>query len=557
MKRLITTLAFCAAFTLTSCVQFEKDRLPVQTATEAPELSVSVTSDNGISISLVPAKNTGYFSYAVMEGEATKLSAASLLSDKYKADAVASGVEEFNAYRPAFEVEVGKLSPYTIYTVYAVASSTTGVVAEIVSKTVRTSDSTAPEVVGYDSGLDDDGNLVFLVSFDEEISLAGNGRANAVFYALNAADEAWKTVALDASLFEAEGTDVSFIVPAEELIPGAFVFLTFSDGVVKNASELENEPWDEVIFEVGEEEVEIGGIVDRVAMQKWAFSFPEGQEAVTKFVDYKTLEMKQVAGTDYDFGETASAEVSLSTVSNGRTVSYTPVFGKISATEVAVYLSEAPSFGSTVNYTIAEGSYEDVFGNLNQEFVADGAYFCSYGYTIDDVVGTYQNSGKSVFTGYDEDSWTFTVVPSDNPEKGNVMLTSYYGFPCKVYAKWDGDFGELSLSPEKTFLYAYMRDIDGTLYEYRFFLWGYYAWQDEEPEDIKLAMPEKGVFEDGNDYIGYWYDVYSPDGARVFYDYNFFLPQFMAVEPEEAQSAPRKLGVPAFGSPQKKVFNKK
>ena len=89
---------------------------------------------------------------------------------------------------------------------------------------------------------------------------------------------------------------------------------------------------------------------------------------------------------------------------------------------IAIALKEDPGFGTVATYTIAAGSYVDIFGNENLEYSLDyGAYFCSYGYTINDVVGTYNVTGSEYdFTSKEPIAFepkTLTIVKSDDSKK--------------------------------------------------------------------------------------------------------------------------------------------
>ena len=133
-------------------------------------------------------------------------------------------------------------------------------------------------------------------------------------------------------------------------------------------------------------------------------AFLEAQEDEEEIVpetvyysDWQALQMVAYARTDAplaDKTKTAKASVSVSDAA-GRVVSYPVTPGMTQEGNIAIALKEDPGFGTVATYTIAAGSYVDIFGNENLEYSLDyGAYFCSYGYTINDVVGTYNVTGS-------------------------------------------------------------------------------------------------------------------------------------------------------------------
>jgi hypothetical protein len=85
-------------------------------------------------------------------------------------------------------------------------------------------------------------------------------------------------------------------------------------------------------------------------------------------------------------------------------------------------LNEQPAYGSTVSYTIAEGTFCDIFGNVNNEFTAEEEYYYSYGYTLADILGSYEVNATSYW--YGPTTTTLTIAAytpaEETPKTGTV-----------------------------------------------------------------------------------------------------------------------------------------
>ena len=234
-----------------------------------------------------------------------------------------------------------------------------------------------------------------------------------------------------------------------------------------------------------------------------------------------------------------------------------PYYGALDYYTIGAKLHEEPSRGDKITFKLLEGAVEDIYGNTSPE-ITFGPILYSYGFTIEDVLGTYVNDGTSAFgPSKNEPAWTFTVSESDDPEKGDVLISNFYGLDCQMYANWDGDGGVLSIpvGEDGNLLGgANVEFTSGTYYVEFFFvdydiLGGTYA-----GAPFELYMTEKGCFSDGGDYPGYWGDVYvlpesgNPDDIDeendyAGYIYNLFMPYFEGVAADtSAAHAPMAYG---------------
>ena len=453
MKKIIFAL-LAASAALVGCVKFEDDRKIDYDSTTAPDVTVQVVADDAIQVTVTGKEGTGFYSYAVLAGEAGTLDPDNLLSDSY--NAIASGVVDFSK-ETSVTIDVDELTPNTTYTAYAVAASKMGVVTEIKTASATTTDGTAPKIKGFESEASDT-SLVFGIVFDDPIKLTGKGSVIAHVYAINtkAGEDGnlveYASYTVPSANITAQGSEVFVTLPREAAIPGAIVTLTYTAGLVaKDGS--------------------FNGIGDAYDNKAFDFSLKEGWPAdtVVYFSEWEDLQINTYSNGKYALaGKTSDANVKVKVVDGtGRTVSYdAKTFGLVDNATVGLFLNEDPGYGTSVSYTIAEGSFADLFGNLNNEFTSNDNYYCSYGYTLKDIVGEYVVSGTSYWEGEDEtESWV--IEESDDPKKGDLKIPTYWGMACDtpIYADFDTDAGVLSIPDFQQFKTVTLKDgSKGALY---------------------------------------------------------------------------------------------
>lgn len=473
MKRyLLTILAVATAFA--SCTKFVQDEDIEFAGISSPEVKATTVGDTEISVTITPADGTTYYSYVVSQGAARQLDATNLLQCKY--ESIAITVDEKKVSGMALRSETASVSlslkglvPNTTYTVYAVARNSQGVVSEVASASALTTDSTAPVIVDFDSA-ESESVMTFAVLFDDPVVATGEGEVTARFYAVNTARDAdnffvpRKEVKLSGeNVFSQDGV-LYFNVPAEEYIPGAYVGISWTADVAANALGAKIPAYTST-FGVADGSLSAKGVVARYKTVAFDLALTEkdedggfggaeddgGADGPAIFNDWKKLEMVSYARTIHPLaGFVKSAEVTVkSKDANGRTVSYPgSKYGVAAANAVAVMLDEDPGFGSLVSYTIAAGSVQDIYGNSNNEIVVEDGYFCSYGYKLEDVIGTYTFSSTSLYAeyGYGPYNNLLTIAASDNEKAGNVMFTGQLSdIDVKFYADFDMDAGTITL----------------------------------------------------------------------------------------------------------------
>ena len=530
MKKILFTILAAAAVSA-ACTKFEQDTVPTYDSVAAPEVTATVVSDTEITVTVTAAENTHYYGYAVMAG-APGATADKLVANGYAKNANVVTQGEANTPQAAqvkysdetktVTLELSGLTPYTEYTVYAAAVTQMGVTSEVVAKTVRTTDGTQPTLASA-SFAEEENVLTFTLNFSDPVQLTGNGTAKAWFYAENYYDESgmlilYKEVDIPADHMAAGGNSLLLAVPASEYIPGAYVAVTFSEGIVKNGADAVNAAYESHLIGYGSDgKVQKQGIFGYYDYASWDLSLvdpatlPDTEEGEGNmddeeeevevepvyFSDWKELTMVAYSTSRYALaGKTGNGGVGVTTTeASGKTVSYpAKTYGVATTSIVAVMLNEAPAYGASVSFSIEEGTFCDIFGNENNAFEAENAYFCSYGYTLADIVGTYQYSCNSAYTG-DPVAGTWTIVESDNPEKGNVMFTEMYSTECmaNVYANFNTVSGTLTIpslqlygASEKYYFAFCSSDNSGNISDV----------------DVVFAVPQAGVINGQSGYFG-------------------------------------------------------
>lgn len=456
-----------AAAMLSACTQFEEDGKVTLSSASAPEITLTVTGDNSVSGTVTAGSNTCFYGYVVLAGAAEEISGDDIMS-LYKSGLAYDVVDA--AEKASVSVSVENLSSNSEYTLYAAATSPDGVVTEVVTKTVTTSDGTAPVLVNYDSEADAT-SMAFYFYFDDPVTLTGNGTATATFYPINQYDSnydvaAYKTVDIPADCISASGNVLSISVPEEEAIPGAYVVCNFSAGIVQNALGMANaeaktdnacNAYDGITGPYGRYSKTSLTLVPKMYGESGMEDLPEDEVVpFSSYSDFALYFSASFGETSYRVMARSSKPASVTyTDLSGRTVCYTTSMTSMYrygfSDMVGLGLDEAPNYGAHVTIDIPAEAVVDIWGNYSSAVTLDEAFLYSYNYSLDDVVGTYSASMNSAFTGAAA-SLPFVIAESDD-EDHDLMFTTFLGVEGKLYADFDKDAGLITV-------YNY-----GTLYE--------------------------------------------------------------------------------------------
>lgn len=501
MKKILFTILAAAAMSA-ACTKFAEDVVPAYDTVGKPLVEAEVAGDDSLTVVITAGENTHYYGYVVVEGVLEDVNVSKLVSNGYAKDAavVLQGEEKtpqsayykYSKETKADTLYLSGLTPFTDYTVYAAAVSPMGVESEVVAVTVKTTDGTTPVVNAKGAEFEEaDSVLTFAIPFSDPIALTGEGTAKAYFYGENYADAegylvVYKEVEIPETHMTTSGNYLILAVPAEEYIQGALVSMTYSADIVVNGAGAKNAAFDNNLMAWIEGELRWNGIVGQYEYVNWDFSLVdpatlpdeeegkgemEGEEEEEEekipvyFQDWTQLVMKTYGTTEYGIvtdTDDTNIRVTVSH-SDGKTISYDAAadkFAAIGENVLGLMLNEAPAFGGSISYTIAEGSFADLFGNVNTKFTAEDEYFCSYGYTVDDIIGEYTISGKNLWLGAPM-TYPMVIAASDDAEYGNVMITNYFGIEGKLYCDFNIHAGTLFIYEGDIFAEGYATFFNG------------------------------------------------------------------------------------------------
>lgn len=562
-------LSIFAAVLAVGCTNFKvEESLPVETV-DVPVITIQEVGETSITATIAGAEGTGFYSYAVMAGPAKQLDSASLYKLSYKSSSVAYGTFDYavKKYGVVVAGDADKpLSRDADYTIYAVSASKQGSIGSVVSKTVHTSDAQAPKP----SGAAANGN-VMTISFSEPVSYDSSKPVTAAFYAVNYVeinadkdgfDDDGKIDDAKAEVkLAADGKSIEVTVTQNDGSPlpaGAWYAVSYPKGAFKDnvgnemgalvsgpaisskgeltwknaAAQIDNKEWEPI-----DDAKDATFVTPSQTM--FSYSIPEG---VVVFDTPKTGEVSMLVEMT---SETRKTE-DYYKLAGGTN------WGFLSSTKfIAMYPADLYIEGGYyITVTIGKGAIVDIYGNENAEI--SHKYLYSFGYTIDGIAGTYVNSGASGYgPNYDEDPWTFTIAKSDDESKGNVMVTEWYGKEAKVYADFNVHTGVFTMPTYYEELSSQQFEDDGTNYVVFWYNFAYFSCSQKQKNDLELYMTELGKFTDGNDYPGYYYEIYlwpesgdpddiDEDADFVDYDYNIFMPEFSKLEDDAPAAAPAK-----------------
>lgn len=483
MKKVLFAISI-AALALASCTEFEAET-PVNFETaDVPVISAEVAADDSVTIKVFPGANTGYYAYAFVEGEVdpASVNGSTLLSGKL-AGAIATEVLN-SAKKDSVVLGINKLTSNTKYTLVAIASSKeTQALSQVVAQTVKTTDETIPEVVlkKYDYEVEDT-VLVFYVPFDDPIALTDT----ASFYIQTYGDNynygaagyyelkpiAQIDIPADSLSVAADSCTVIVKVPADAYAPNAYVALFIEAGSVVNKVGAVNDVFeDNLLIKSGTDYASLtDGLLAQYDAAKFELECSVEEDSLVTFNDPTVFAIElapKCAGYMNGVATYGEGEIFVTTENvAGRKVGYTLKSWEIYSGSVFVGLDEC-DYGYYASFEIEEGIIEDVYGNVNKALELEGIAFCSYGYTLADVIGTYDVDCYDGLTGAPV-STTMSVAASDDEEAGNVMITGLMGIEA-IYGEFDTDLGTIYLEPQKvkvgenTLDFDFYQDDDATI----------------------------------------------------------------------------------------------
>lgn len=481
---------------------------------EGVDITFADVTDNSFKVTVAPKGEATYYSYLVDESpNAVALDSSKLYAVKYSS--VKQGTVQWTSEKPSYTFEVKDVKPNTVYQVYAVAGSKTGVPGSVEVKSIKTTDGVNPALVDAKAN---DNAITFVFS---EAVAAGEGVVKARYFARYSTEY---PIAQDKEVGEVEGTfeikGNQAVVTFEGIPAGAYYSPSFPAGTFVDSA---NNPVAELKsgWTVVDESLAPYGVYGRRAFDTFEINAIEDESFTDPYATFVTTSSRPIVKFGVD-PETSAAYVAKAEFkSKGKTVSL-----DLNANDsylfkdnlVAYILPEAPEFGSYITVTIPEGAFTDMYGNSSAEWSYTA--ILSYGYTLDDIVGTYSCSFNSYFNGELNDGIIITTLDDEGdggvapledaeapevPEWANVKITYFAGLYLQypIYGLFDTVAGTLTLAvPQKVI------EEEGTLVEFD---------NASNYDPIVLHVYQPGNISDLSSWCGFyitaansgWFDVYT------------------------------------------------
>lgn len=451
MKKFIAYLAVCVAIAFTSCTDFgDENQLTLPPAPTA-EISGVTPASETVTFKVAPSGPAGYYAWLIVESATvdSTLQATNIL--KQTANGLAKGIVEYSK-KSDTTVVVKDLTPYTVYQIYAVASSSDGVVSAIKNVSFRTLDDGGKPTPTAVSVTD----TIVTITFHEPLQ-KGNGNVYVSYFAKNTVSghkplkvapgyESYnpQDILVNANSISVNGTKL--IVKLPNAPAGAYASVTYDAGAVLdlegNGSSAYTQKADTLINGVPSR-----GLTVHLANKTWKLhsEFEEiNPDTVEAFSDWEEKLLFAFA----DEGTIIRKAVATKTptvVYNqpGRKSTLDVKDWGILSNAAAFYLPEEPPFGATIDLNVPAGAFEDIYGNTNESLAVEGNYLYSYGYDYDDVTGTYDVDLTSYFDGaLPTESG---IIIEKDPDSDDLLIKNLLSLGTVIKGTFDPVRGTISL----------------------------------------------------------------------------------------------------------------
>ena len=558
MKRLFTYITM-----LVLAVACETMYGRVQTSIKGDKAgSITVTvdevKDNSVTFTVSPASESAYYSYMVQAGnEAAEVDATTLYSNGYKkaAGVVASASVKWTAEKSSTTVTVSSLASNTTYQIYAVAGSPMGFPGDVVNTSFKTSDTVTPAYKNIESDED-----VITVEFSENVTYNEESDPIKITYyapysaAFKSAATPAGSVDVPAESIEVAGTEATITVP--EIPTGSYYTIAIPEGAFVDVVGLELPAYSSTMEMVETEdgpvpsptgfygeisyvELPMLGELELEYFSEWDSGFVIPTINDYPFVAYST---KKFVTVTYETSTENSESSTVYTLKKG--VDY-----QITSLGFVVNLPEEPAIGANVTISVPAGCVYDIFGNDCEAWEHTMKY--SYGYTLADIVGTYDMVQTSALDGKPYTT-KMVIEASDDAKKGNVMITTYEDYECTtpIYATFDMDGGTLTIPAPQ----AFAKEADGMLDVVLTSLVanGNQLGIPKNPDPIIFDVEEPNVITGPNYYYGVVY--YYKGAPYQFYNAYYITKATLAAPADETTSQPLSVKKFSLDAPIVKFF---
>lgn len=463
MKKYLLTISAMLTMLVAGCEMFPPDDSQIApVAGSAPTIDIPEGSvgDSTFTVTITPAAGTGFYAYLITDTKST-IDGSSLLSQSY--EGLYTGLEN------AAEVEsvtvnanaAGGIMPGTLYYIYAVgASQEQGIASAAVYDSVYTTNSNVP-------------------IFDDEVAFAASADGSYVDIALNDVVKAGEgKVYYD--VFSTYGGNSIFgtkqVVPADSIVysgkivrvktpanvpNGAVVNITWDEGAFVNSADKMAKAYN-VCNYTGLDTKLGDGILYRKAPVSWTISYPD--VLVNDTTLHSTAEdvigIEDLTADGFRFtidstiyGFTAYPHITYHN-QNGSVFSYDGLgnYGMLNDSTLVILVDPTYSIekGTWMSIEIPANAFVDEYGNGNAAFSSNENFIYSFGWKMEDLLGTYQVSAYEGFSGnmLNVGPVTISAVASDDKgalEGTNVLIKDLLYEGSSLYATFGEEDGLLHI----------------------------------------------------------------------------------------------------------------
>ncbi len=398
MKKFLLYLTVCVVIVATSCTNFGEDtQLSLPDASLVEILDIS-SADSSITFRVAPKGESGFYSWMVVAANEASTAIQPERVLNLTAGGLANGIANYDLRKDTV-VTVKKLLPYTVYQIYAVTASKDGIVSTVKNASIRTKDDgSVPKLKTF--AIKDS---VVTITFQEPLQ-RGTGKVYVSYFAKNtvsghkplkiaAGYEEFnpQDVVVDEEQLSVSGTNLVIKLPKAPA--GVYASVTFDEGAVLD---MEGNKVKAYVSKADtlRSGVPSRGITVQVANKTWKLrgEFADIKpDTVAAFTVWNKLSIVTLPDTGI---VVRTKTTKIPTVTFNQPTKSTIInvsTWAINAKDNVVQFSlpEEPARGATVDITVPKGAVEDVYGNQNEDLTVKGNYLYSYGYTLADVIGTY------------------------------------------------------------------------------------------------------------------------------------------------------------------------
>jgi len=462
MKKYFAYIMACVTIIAVGCTDFGTETqltLPAAPAIDITGVTPGAAGDN-VTFTVKPAGTAGYYSWVVVKDE--KVDTAGILEApdkvlKQQITGVKSGIKSYAA-RTDTTVTVSGLTPFTVYQIYAVASSADGVNGEVKNVQFRTLDDGSkptPQKIAI-------ADTTVTITFHEPLNM-GTGKVFVSYFAKNTVSGSNPLIIAPGyeqfNLQDIEIPETGLSVSGSNLIiklpdapAGAYASITYeADAVLDlegNGSSAYTAKADTLISGAPSRRLTV-----RVAVKSWNLhsEFEESNpDTVATFAEWGDLMIPAFAGEGTVVRKRIAEKIPTVVYRQpGKTTTVNVTTWGLSGGVPVFLLPEEPARGATVDLSVPAGAFEDVYGNVNEALNIEGNYLYSYGYTLDDVIGTYDVEAVSYWDGPLTESG---IVIEKATDSDTVLIKNLVDEGSVVKAVFDPVGGTLTLADEQVLL---------------------------------------------------------------------------------------------------------